>query len=123
MPQDIEVMNFKSTKDIRGSFFNQVIICLKTLLERDDIVGTLMLMDEVLKRRMQAKSEKVWECKNKIDRWEVWEQDFDIVLGEQERMGIRGLVTELKSKGEDEAICRRGVFIFLFFLLLLESLK
>jgi hypothetical protein len=39
--QDIEVMNFKSTKDSRGGFFNQMVICVKTLLERDDIVGTL----------------------------------------------------------------------------------
>jgi hypothetical protein len=59
-------------------------------------------MDGALKRRMHGKSEKVRECKNEVARWEVLGRDFDIVLGEQERMGIRSLVTELKSKGEDE---------------------
>ena len=40
LPQDIDVINFKSTKDIRGVLY-QMVICVKALLERDDIVGTL----------------------------------------------------------------------------------
>ena len=54
-------------------------------------------MDGVLKRRMHGKSEKVWEYKDEIYRWEILEQDFGIVLGEQERMGIKGLLTEHKK--------------------------
>ncbi|KAH8806478.1 hypothetical protein F5882DRAFT_122276 [Hyaloscypha sp. PMI_1271] len=34
LPQDIGVMNWKSTKNVRRSFLNQMILCVRTVVKR-----------------------------------------------------------------------------------------
>ena len=97
LPQDIEVMNWKGTQDIRGSFFNHMILCVRTVMEGDDVVGVITMVDGKVKRRIRGSTETLVECVNEVERWEALEEWFGIVLGEQERMGIRGLQTELKG--------------------------
>ena len=38
LPQDIGVMDWKSTKNIRRSFLNQMILCVRTVVEEDVVV-------------------------------------------------------------------------------------
>jgi arylamine N-acetyltransferase len=107
LPQDTKVMNYSTTFDVRGSFFNHMVICTRTVMENESVVGTLSLVNGVIKRRTynvsgELRSEIVAELRNEVDRWEALEEWFGITLGEGERAGIRGLVTELKMKaGED----------------------
>ncbi|KAE8451550.1 hypothetical protein EG329_003623 [Mollisiaceae sp. DMI_Dod_QoI] len=100
-PMDVGVMNWKTTRDVRGSFFNHLIICVRNQMEGEDVVGTVIMTDEKVKSRVRGKNETLKVCKNELDRWEALEKYFGIVLGEQERMGIKGLSTELKTSPED----------------------
>lgn len=96
---DIGVMNFKSAGDVRGSFFNHMVICVRTLMDGEDVVGTITLVDGKVKRVVRGVSETVGRCGSEVDRWEALEERFGIVLGEEERLGIKGLVTELRGGG------------------------
>ncbi|PVH89906.1 cysteine proteinase [Cadophora sp. DSE1049] len=98
LPQDIAVMNFKTTRDVRGSFFNHVLFCGKNLLEDGEVVGIVNLTGGRLKRTVGGEETLVQEVGSEVERWEVLEKEFGIVLGDEERMGIRGLVTELRGK-------------------------
>ncbi|KUJ21769.1 cysteine proteinase [Mollisia scopiformis] len=99
---DVGVMNWKTARDLRGSFFNHIIICMRTEMEGEDVVGTVVLRDGVVKRVVRGESQTIRVCKSEVDRWEALEEHFGIVLGVQERNGIKGMVTELKGKPEDE---------------------
>lgn len=96
LPQDIKVVNFKTTGDVRGSLFNHMIIYMKTVME-EETVGLLSLVDGKVKRKVKGKSEDVGKLESEIDRWVGLEKSFGIVLGEQERLEIRGLRTELQG--------------------------
>lgn len=82
---------------MRGSFFNHTILCVRTLMEGEDLVGVLTMVDGKVKRRIGGVSETLVDCISEVERWEALEKWFGIVLGEQERAGIRGLSTELKG--------------------------
>jgi len=101
LPQDIEVMNWKSAQDVRGSFFNHMILCVRTVMEGEDVVGVITMVDGKIKRRIRGSTEILVECVSEVERWEALEKWFGIVLGEQERKGIRGLKTELKGTVND----------------------
>ncbi|CZR57069.1 uncharacterized protein PAC_06958 [Phialocephala subalpina] len=101
-PVDVAVMNWKTTRDLRGSFFNYMVICVRNVMEGEDVVGTIILKDGKVKSRIRGNNETLRVCKSEVDRWEALEEYFGIVLGEQERMGIKGMVTELKGGPEDE---------------------
>ncbi|KAH7419063.1 hypothetical protein BKA64DRAFT_751377 [Cadophora sp. MPI-SDFR-AT-0126] len=98
LPQDIAVMNFKTTRDVRGSFFNHVVFCGRNLLVDGEVLGTVNLTGGSLKRTIGGKETVVQEVESEVERWEALEREFGIVLGDEERMGIRGLVTELRGK-------------------------
>lgn len=100
--EDVAVMNWKTSRDVRGSFFNYMTMCLKNEMEGEDVVGTLIMTDGNVKRRIRGKNELLRECKSEVDRWEALEEYFGIVLGEQERMGIKGMVTELKAPPSED---------------------
>lgn len=85
-----------------------MVICQRTILEEEsgDVVGTLGLVGGKVKKRVWMEeegwsTEVVADCKNEIERREVLEKWFGIVLGEEERRGIRGLVSELKGERGD----------------------
>ncbi|PBP27843.1 arylamine N-acetyltransferase 1, partial [Diplocarpon rosae] len=101
IPQDIAVMNFKSTGDVRGSFFNHVAFCGRNIVEEGRVVGTVNLAGAKCKRKIwregEWQSEVVGVCESEVDRWEMLESVFGIVLGNEERKGIKGLESELKG--------------------------
>lgn len=102
LPQDIAVMTFKTTGDVRGSFFNHVLFCGRNLLVKGEVVGRLDLMGGRLKRRLGGVETVVEVVESEVERWEVLEREFGIVLGDQERSGITGLVTKLRGKPKKE---------------------
>lgn len=70
-------------------------------------MGTLGLLNGKVKKTVWEEEKGEWkketlvECKSEVERWEALEKWFGIVLGEEERRGIKGLVSELKGKAED----------------------
>ena len=88
-----------STMTTPQSFFVQVVLCVKTLLNKDskDAEGVLTLFQNEVKRRMCGTKEVVETLRSEADRVSALEKWFGIVLTEEERRGIIGLVTELKG--------------------------
>jgi hypothetical protein len=66
-------------------------------MEGEDVVGVVTMVGGKVKQRIGCNSETLVECTSEVERWEALEKWFGIVLGEQERLGIRGLSTELKG--------------------------
>lgn len=94
LPQDYETMNFQTSQS-RTSWFTYRIVVVKMVLEEDEILGTLMLVGGDLKRRIKGLTLDSKACKTEEDRVQALERWFGIKLGDDERVGIRGMVTEL----------------------------
>lgn len=93
LPQDYEVMNFWTSQS-RKSWFTCKIIVVKMIMENETLIGTLILDGEVVKRRIRGSTER-WICQTEDERVKALKTWFKIELAEDERKGIRGLVTEL----------------------------
>lgn len=98
LPQDYEIMKLSSFS--RTSWFTYRVVCVQTILEetsdgQEDVVGVLILSDRTLKRRIRGKSEQVAVFTNEKERLDALKEWFGIELLEEERLGIRGMVTDL----------------------------
>ena len=97
LPQDFEIMSFW-TSQARVCFFTHKVVCVRFLMdEGGEVVGTVSLFERVVKKKVRGREEVVMECKTEGERLEVLETRFGIILAEEEKAGIRGLVTELKG--------------------------
>jgi hypothetical protein len=65
--------------------------------EENDIVGAVILSGSRLKRRVLGSTETIAECANENERVAVLQKYFGINLSRRERIGIKGMVTELKG--------------------------
>ena len=93
LPQDYEMMSFWTSKS-RKSWFTYRIAMVKMIMENETVIGTLSLNGGEVKRRIRGSTE-IWICKTEGERVEALKTWFKIELTEDERKGIRGLVTEL----------------------------
>jgi arylamine N-acetyltransferase len=96
LPQDYEIMKLGSTMS-RKSWFTYRVVCVRTILEKtsEDVIGVLILSNNILKRRIRGKSEQLATLKNEKERVSVLKEWFGIEMLEEERIGIRGMVTDL----------------------------
>ncbi len=91
---DFEVMNhFASTSP--ASFQTTTVVVVKFLRRREDTYGKLMLVNGELKRNTGEKTELVKKCETEGERVEAMREYIGIELPEEEREGIRGIVTGL----------------------------
>lgn len=121
-PADFEVMNL-STMTSPQSFFVQTVMCMWLLLsddsdkgnsdsghgsdddddenKREDLkaVGVLILHKDYVKRRIGDKSEIIEQFESEEQRVHALERYFGILLTKKEREAIRGLPSELKTRG------------------------
>ena len=93
LPQDYEMMSFWTSKS-RKSWFTYRISVVKMIMKEETVIGTLSLNGGEVKRRIRGSTER-WICKTEDERIEALKTWFKIELTEDERNGIRGLVTEL----------------------------
>lgn len=98
LAEDFEVMNYRSTRDSK-SWFTQKVVCVKTVLDddEDDVAGVILLTDGKVKRRIRGKNHHLEDCKTELARVDVLKKYFGVLLTEEERVGISGMVTELKG--------------------------
>jgi len=98
LPEDFEVINYRSTRDSK-SWFTQKVVCVKTVLDGDEdaVAGVIMLTNGKVKRRIRGKNHHLEDCKTEPARVDVLKKYFGIVLTAEEKMGISGMVTQLKG--------------------------
>jgi arylamine N-acetyltransferase len=106
MTQDFDAMNFYASEG--HPFQRTTILIVKFLrdncegkeeegVEDSKIVGKLMMVNGAVKRNLGGKTEIVQVCKNEDERIEALKQWFGITMTDEERQGIKGLVTELRE--------------------------
>lgn len=86
--------------------FVKTLIVTKPVLSEDGAkaLGQITLVNEVFSRRMlnseegTVEKEVLRECKTEEERTEGLEEWFGIVLRDDEKKGIRGLVSEIRPK-------------------------
>ena len=96
LPEDYEIMNFWTSQS-RKSWFTHQVVAVKMILEGEEVVGTLILDGRDVKRRVKGKTEYLRTCKTEEERVQALEDVFGLRLTDEERRGIRGMVTELKG--------------------------
>lgn len=94
LPQDYAMMNFY-TSQCKFSWFTYKILVIKMIREGEEIIGTVFLNGDVLKRRIRGETEDLGPCQNEGQRIKMLESWFGIMLTAEERRGIRGMVTDL----------------------------
>ncbi|CAN8105396.1 unnamed protein product [Discula destructiva] len=98
---DFKAINFWTSQ--APTFQQTTVIIVKFLLDLDEgtgdsrICGKLILVNGVIKRNMGGKTEVVEVCKTEPERIRAMEKWFGITLSEEELVGIRDTVTELKD--------------------------
>ena len=96
LPQDYEVMNFYTSTNLR-SWFTQVVVVLKMIMEEGEIVGTISMLGGEVKRTIKGRSEVVAQATSERNRVMALEDWFGVRLQEGEIEGIKGLVTQLRG--------------------------
>ena len=94
LPGDYDVMNFWTSHSPKSWFLRKIVV-VKMIMEEGELIGKLILSNGELKRRIGREKEILKVCKTEDDRFEVLQHWFGIELGEVERQGIAGLITEL----------------------------
>jgi arylamine N-acetyltransferase len=98
-PADFEVINL-STMSLRQSFFTQVVLCVKMLLdEHGNTEGVLILFQNEVKTRTGGHTSVLERLESEQQRVRALEDRFGILLTKEQREGIKGLATELRGKG------------------------
>lgn len=65
------------------------------VLQGEDVVGTVVLGGNEVKRKIQGKTEHLGTLGTEGERVEALQKWFDIELSEEERAGIKGMTTQL----------------------------
>lgn len=95
LPQDYEVMKIATTFVARSWFTFRIVVVRTLLDESENVVGTLILVNNSLKRRIMGKSEDLGTFSCEQERVDALKKWFDIDLNEEDRKGIRLMVTDL----------------------------
>ncbi|KAL8669266.1 MAG: hypothetical protein Q9168_006139 [Polycauliona sp. 1 TL-2023] len=96
LPRDYEIMNFWTSQH-RSSIFTQAILMEKYVMEGGRLVGATTMFNSEVKRVVGGDVAERKSCGSEEERVEVLRKWFGVDLTEEERRGIKGLVTELKG--------------------------
>ena len=95
LPRDFETMNFFVSRSPK-SWFTFHVVCLRFLLDEtsEEMVGDMTLFGTDLRKRERGKSsEALCEIGSEKERVAALERFMGVRLIEEEREGIRGMVT------------------------------
>jgi arylamine N-acetyltransferase len=94
---DFRVMNFFTSEHPES--FQQFNVLIVKFLQRDgQIYGKRMLVNADIKQNLGGKTEVIRTCKTEEERVQALQEFFAMTLTEEERIGIRGRVTELRGE-------------------------
>lgn len=96
LPQDFQVMSFYVSQS-PTSWFTQVIVCQKYLLDEEGVVvGEVTLDGTKFKERRNGEKKILCEAGSEEERVNALKQHFGITLSKPEINGIKGLVSMIK---------------------------
>ncbi|KAM0324880.1 hypothetical protein ACHAQA_007846 [Verticillium albo-atrum] len=95
-PEDFEIMNL-TTSTLPTSLFVKTVLATRQILGDDGTSeGVLILLKNVVKRRVGAgKTEVLATLKTEDERVKALETYYGVVLTEEEKRGIKGLASEI----------------------------
>ncbi|SLM35961.1 arylamine n-acetyltransferase 1 [Lasallia pustulata] len=94
LPMDYEMISFWTSQSGK-SWFARKIVAVRMILEGEEVVGTVILEDTEIKRRIKGKTEHLGIFTTEAERVEALKKWFDIELSEEEKGGIKGTTTQL----------------------------
>lgn len=107
--QDFEVMNFYTSQSVAVTNFQTRTVLIVRFLRgvvngckegeevEEGITGKIMLVNGEVKRNDGGKTRVVKVCQTEEERVEALKKYFDIVLTEEEKLGVRGRNVELEA--------------------------
>jgi arylamine N-acetyltransferase len=96
MPNDFAVMNHHCSTNCTSWFTTAIIVEKKLLDDAGELIGTVLLMNNIIKWRVHGKKLKEIELKTEEERMKALEEHFGIKFGQAERNSIKGMVSEIK---------------------------
>lgn len=98
LPEDFAVMSYQISQS-RTSWFLQMLVLTKLILNEDRTaaIGTLTIMKEEVKERLEGKSTVLLVCENEKERVQALDTYFGVKLNADEARGIQGLPSEIKK--------------------------
>ena len=96
LPQDYEVMNYYTSTNPK-SWFTQVVVVVKMMMEEGEIIGTISMLNAEVKWTVDGRSDISARFISEGDRIVALKDWFGIRLQEEEMEGIKRLVTQLKG--------------------------
>jgi arylamine N-acetyltransferase len=95
--KDFEVMNFFTSRS-PDSFLTTKILVVKFLQENGNITGKIIMDQEQVKKNTGGKNTLLQTCQTEEERVQVLEKLFKLKLTEEEKNGIRGRISSLKTE-------------------------
>lgn len=94
LPQDFKMMSF-FTSTSKTSWFTYRVLCVKHLMENEELVGEIKLYENEVRRRVRGQSELVATLTTEEERVRALEKYLGVKLSEPEISGIEGMITQL----------------------------
>ena len=91
---DFEVMNF-FTSQSSGCFLTSHLLVVKFLREGEEVYGKITLYDDKVKKNIGGNNMVVHTCVTEPERVKVLEDQFGVILTEEEQKGIEGRIPAL----------------------------
>ena len=93
-PSDFMMMNYFTSTHCT-SWFTYLIVCVKMVLEDEQIVGDITLAGNEVKKRIRGESTVLALCSSEEERLKALDEFFEVRLSSAERDGIKGMITEI----------------------------
>lgn len=77
------------------------LVCFKTLFEANVPVGYLLMAEDELRKKYKGKTEVLQKFFSEAERIAALEDEFNIVLSQEEQKGVVGMDAELKDDDFD----------------------
>jgi arylamine N-acetyltransferase len=97
LPRDFDAINYWASTYPDTIQTNNMLIVRFLKRPESGIYGKVMLVNNEVKQNLGGKTSLLQTCKTENERIEVLKSVFDITLSDEERLGIKGRLTELPS--------------------------
>ncbi|KAI9838318.1 MAG: hypothetical protein M1819_005586 [Sarea resinae] len=89
-PEDFGVINYLTSTSPQ-SFFTYRVVCVRFLMEDEELIGTVALAGGDVRRRVNGKREDLMSCETEEQRIAALERHFEIILSQEQQQSISGM--------------------------------
>ncbi|KAI9747394.1 MAG: hypothetical protein M4579_007474 [Chaenotheca gracillima] len=97
LPEDYAVMNW-NTSTSPTIWFTKSLICLKSIMEGEEIEGTIVLFDDEIKWTIRGNTKRTLKLRSEGERVQALSEHFSIDLREDEKAAIVGRRAAIKDE-------------------------